>query len=77
MTRVVAIVQARIGSSRLPRKVLAPIEELPLLQVLLRRVENAVWLTDVVVATTDRREDDLVADCAASVGISVFRGSEP
>ena len=63
-----------MGSSRLPGKVLADLDGTPLLVRLVRRLRGARLLPDVVVATTDLPQDDVVADAVASEGVHVFRG---
>jgi spore coat polysaccharide biosynthesis protein SpsF len=68
------IVQARMGSSRLPGKVLADLDGTPLLVRLVRRLRGARLVPDVVVATTDLPQDDVVADAVAAEGVHVFRG---
>jgi spore coat polysaccharide biosynthesis protein SpsF len=74
--KVVAIVQARTGSRRLPRKSLAPILGCPLLELMLERVQRAKTLDEVVLATTTLARDDELAAIARQRGVSVFRGSE-
>jgi spore coat polysaccharide biosynthesis protein SpsF (cytidylyltransferase family) len=74
--RVVAIVQARTGSSRLPGKVLAPVRGRELLSVLLTRIRSSAQLDDVVVATSVCDADEAVVKVAAAEGVSSFRGSE-
>lgn len=74
--RVVAIVQARMGSSRLPGKVLADVEGETMLGRVVRRLSRARRLDAVVVATSTLPADDAVADEAARHGAAVFRGSE-
>ncbi len=74
--RAVAIVQARMGSTRLPGKVLLPVLGRPLLGYLLERLARCRGLDAIVVATTDRPEDQAVAEYAAGLGVAVFRGSE-
>jgi spore coat polysaccharide biosynthesis protein SpsF len=71
---VVAITQARIGSTRLPGKVLAPILGKPLLWWHLTRLQRAREIDRVVVATTDEPEADQIVAIAASVGAAVWRG---
>ncbi|MDP2726974.1 MAG: glycosyltransferase family protein [Dehalococcoidia bacterium] len=73
--KVVAIVQARMGSTRLPGKTMAEICGKPLLQHLLERLQRARSLDAIVVATTERAEDDVIADFARAFGVGVFRGS--
>jgi spore coat polysaccharide biosynthesis protein SpsF len=76
MPRVVAIVQARMGSSRLPGKSLAPAAGRPLLATMLDRVAAAGALDALWVATTDAPRDDPIAELARASGAGVFRGSE-
>ena len=75
--RVVAIVQARMGSSRLPGKVLHPlIDGMPVLEVLLRRISKSKLISETVVATTDSKSDDVLVNWLLERKVSVFRGSE-
>jgi glutamate-1-semialdehyde 2,1-aminomutase/spore coat polysaccharide biosynthesis protein SpsF len=73
---VVAVVQARMGSSRLPNKVLEPILDRPMLQHVVERVRQAQTVEQVVVATTDRPADDAIETFCRTRCIDVFRGSE-
>jgi len=72
--RRVAIVQARMGSSRLPGKVLADIGGRPLLTRMLDRLAKAELLDEVILATTVLAEDDPVADLGRVRGSRVVRG---
>lgn len=80
MTRVLAIIQARMSSQRLPGKVLLPLPsatypDLRVLDWVFRRTRAASLIDDVVVATsTDLRDDPLAEYCHAA-GYSVHRGS--
>jgi spore coat polysaccharide biosynthesis protein SpsF len=74
--RVVASIEARMNSSRLPGKVLADIEGRPALIRLLDRLQRATTLDAIVVATTDTAADDPVALAVAAAGARVYRGSE-
>ena len=76
ITRVVAVVQARTGSTRLPGKVLLPLLGQPILTMVMRRTARAGSLDDVVVATTDTRADDPIVRLAQDEGWPVERGSE-
>ena len=74
---VVAIIQARMGSTRLPGKVLEDIGGRTMLARVVRRTQRATLVDKVVVATTMEPTDDaIVAECQ-HLGVSVFRGSEP
>lgn len=74
--KVVAIIQARLGSKRLPRKVLAEILGRPMLAVLLDRLRGAERVDEFVIATTDQPQDAAVAELAAAEGVACYRGSE-
>ena len=75
-SRNIAIVQARMGSSRFPGKMLARLGGVPLLEWVVRRLLRATTLTQVVLATSDSTADDALAELAARLDIAVFRGSE-
>ncbi|WP_029010442.1 cytidylyltransferase domain-containing protein [Azospirillum halopraeferens] len=74
--RVVCISQARIGSTRLPGKVLMEAAGAPLLAHHLNRLRRCRSVDAVVLATTVRPDDDPVADLAGRLGVAVFRGDE-
>jgi spore coat polysaccharide biosynthesis protein SpsF (cytidylyltransferase family) len=76
VSRTVAIVQARMTSTRLPGKVLADLCGEPLLARMLGRIRRARRLDAIVVATTDRATDDPVVRLAAALGVGSFRGDE-
>ncbi len=73
-TRTVAVIQARVGSTRFPAKVLADLCEKPMLEHVIKRVALAQTLNDVVVATTVEQADDAVAELAIACGARVTRG---
>ncbi len=72
----VAIIQARMGSSRLPGKSMAEIEGRPMLWHVVQRVKRASLVDRVVVATSINRADDAIADMCKHDGIPCYRGSE-
>ena len=74
--RRVAIVQARMGSTRFPGKMLALLAGVPLLQWVLQRVQRATELDAVVLATTDLPRDRPLLDLAHRLGVATFTGSE-
>jgi spore coat polysaccharide biosynthesis protein SpsF len=69
------LLQARLASTRLPRKALELIEGRPLLEHCLRRLESA-GVARVVLATTSLDEDSALCDLATRLGIAVYRGSD-
>lgn len=72
---VVAIIQARIGSSRLPAKVLLDLGGATALQRCVDRVRQFQGVREVVVATTTNPEDELIVAVAHRLGVRVTRGS--
>ena len=74
--KIVAILQARLGSSRLPEKVLADLHGQPMLRAVLKRVKPAQTVDELVVATTTNPRDRLICDLAEQEQVSCFRGSE-
>jgi len=73
--RVVAIIQGRMGSSRLPGKILADIAGQPMLARVFIRTSRAVTVTETIFATTTDASDDPVAEYCDWSGIPVRRGS--
>jgi len=73
--RVVAIIQARMASTRLPGKVLADLGGRPVLEWILRRAGRASLIDQAIVATTTQAEDDVVASFCNINGYECFRGS--
>ncbi len=74
--RTVAIIQARMGSTRLPGKVLMDIAGRPLLAYLVERISRARTLDEIVVATTASESDNVIIEECEVRGIPNFRGSE-
>jgi spore coat polysaccharide biosynthesis protein SpsF len=75
MLRTGVVVQARMGSSRFPGKVLADLNGAPVLDWVVRRCAMARRVTEVVVATTSLPEDDVIEEFCVSRGLACFRGS--
>lgn len=71
-----AIIQARMGSTRLPGKVLMDLCGRPVIDVLLDRLSRAESLSSIIVATSDQPQDDALADHLQQQNRAVFRGSE-
>ena len=71
---VVAIIQARQGSTRLPGKVMKEVLGKPLLGYLIERAKRAKLLNKIVVATTRLKEDDAIAKFCESHSIPCYRG---
>jgi len=71
-----AIVQARMGSSRLPGKVMIKICDRPVLGHVIDRLKSCSLLNRIIVATTSEKKDDLINDFCQTEEIDIFRGSE-
>ena len=72
----IAIVQARMGSSRLPGKVMRMLAGRPMIDWVLTRAGRAKSLDQVVLATSDDPRDDVLAEYVRGLGYAVERGSE-
>ena len=73
---VVALIQARMGSTRLPGKVMLPLDGVPVLTHDIRGAAAAETVETVVVATSQRRQNDVIERHARREGVGCFRGSE-
>lgn len=74
--KIVATIEARMTSSRLPGKVLLPALGRPMLAHLTARLKAVPSIDEIVLATTVNATDDVLVDFAEKDGIKVFRGSE-
>lgn len=74
MTRIVCVVQARMSSRRLPGKVLMEVRGRPMLGYTIDRLRKATAFDCLILATSDRPEDDVVAAFGETEGIQCHRG---
>lgn len=74
--RVVAVIQARCNSERLPGKVLEPLAGRPAVEHVVRAARAVASIDDVVLATTTGDADDRLAALGDELGVRTFRGSE-
>ena len=72
----VAVILARIGSERLPGKVMRRVNGKPLLGHLLDRVGFCCGIDEIIVASSEKSENDVIASYCQSRGVTAFRGSE-
>jgi len=72
---ITAIIQARMSSTRLPGKVLLPLGDTTILGWTVRRVREAKNISEIVVATSDRQDDDMIEKHCAELGAKIFRGN--
>ena len=75
MNKIVIIVQARMGSKRLPGKTMKKICGKPLLVHLIERLKQVDKANDIVIATTNSKEDEVIEQTAKNMQIGVVRGS--
>ena len=73
--RIVAIIQARMGSSRLPGKIMKDFCGKPSLYRMLERVKQSKYIDEIVIATSVEPWDDPLVEICKSWGVSTFRGS--
>jgi spore coat polysaccharide biosynthesis protein SpsF (cytidylyltransferase family) len=74
--KVLGIVQARIGSTRLPHKVMLPLGDRSMLAQCIRRLQAAKRVDEVVLSTADTEENRPLLDLAKEAGVRAFAGSE-
>lgn len=74
--KIVAIVQARMGSTRLPNKVMKAIGDVPMIELLLARLARAREISQIIVATSTDPRNEVLADHVRSLGYACERGSE-
>jgi glutamate-1-semialdehyde aminotransferase/spore coat polysaccharide biosynthesis protein SpsF (cytidylyltransferase family) len=74
--KVVAIIQARMGSTRLPGKVLMDLDGIPVLEWVVRACNAAPGVDDVWVATSTLDADDAIEAFCSRIGVLCYRGSE-
>lgn len=73
---IAAVIQARLGSTRLPGKVMLDLEGKRVLERVTERVKSSKLIDDVIVATTIKKEDLKIVNLCSNIGISVYCGSE-
>ena len=76
MKNTVAIIQARMGSKRLPGKVLKKLSEFSLIEWSILRIKQSKKINKIVLATTNLKKDDPLVKAAKKYKICIFRGSE-
>ena len=74
--KTVAIIEARMTSTRLPGKIMLPVLGKPTLELLIERLKRSKLLDKIVIATTKNSTDDIVEHLADRIGVGCFRGSE-
>ena len=73
---IIAIIQARLGSTRLPKKVFADIEKKPLIWHVVDRLKSSKKIDKIIIATTKNPIDNDLESWAKIEGVKLYRGSE-
>ena len=76
MCNLALIIQARMCSTRFPNKVISDLSGAPLIERILQRVKRVKKIRKIIIATTKRKDDDILVEIAESNKVEVFRGSE-
>jgi spore coat polysaccharide biosynthesis protein SpsF len=75
MAKVVLIIQARMSSTRLPGKSMMPLADKPLVYRMVERLKNCKKVDEIVIATSDQPEDQVLVELAKELGVSYFQGN--
>jgi len=76
MSKTIAIIQARLGSTRLPLKMMLSLHGKPIIEWVIKRVQKSQLLDDIVVAIPVSEDNDLFAKYIEELNVKVYRGSE-
>lgn len=74
--KIVAIIQARMGSTRLPSKVMKEVLGKPLLEFQIERIRRSKWINSLVVATTTSEREQPIIDLCERLAVPYYRGAE-
>lgn len=76
MKKTVAIIQARLGSTRLPYKMMLSLHGKPIIEWVIRRVQKSKLLDEIIVAIPISEDNDILEKYITELGVKVYRGSE-
>ncbi len=76
MSKTVGIIQARLGSTRLPNKMMLSLHGRPIIEWVIRRTLKSKKLDTIIVAIPETVENDILARHIESLGVAIYRGSE-
>ena len=68
------VIQARMGSTRFPGKVVSDLQGMQLIKVIIKRLRQSSQLNNIIFATTDNKEDDILCSIAKDLKIKFVRG---
>jgi len=75
MAKVVLIIQARMSSTRLPGKSMMPLADKPLVYRMVERLKKCKRIDEIVIATSDQPEDQVLVELAKELQVSYFQGN--
>ena len=75
MSKVVLIIQARMSSTRLPGKSMMPLADKPLVYRMVERLKKCKQVDEIVIATSDQPEDQVLVELASELSVSSFQGN--
>lgn len=76
MKKYSVIIQARMGSSRLPEKILKKVKSKMILEYVINQIKSSEKINEIIIATTKKTEDDIIENFCKERKIKYFRGSE-
>ena len=76
MIDTIAIIRARMGSTRLPNKMLLSLHGKPIIEWVVKRVQKSKLLDAIVVAIPNTKKDEILENYLKDLGVEVFKGSE-
>ena len=74
--KIAAIIEARMGATRFPGKIIKPILGKPVLELLVERLKKVKLLDEIVIATTLNKSDNVLEKLSKKINVRCFRGSE-
>ena len=74
--KIIAITQARTGSTRFPNKIMNKIGDETLLSIHINRIKKAKKINSIIIATTNKKNDDVIKQQADKLNVNCFRGDE-
>jgi spore coat polysaccharide biosynthesis protein SpsF len=75
MSKIVLIIQARMSSTRLPGKSMMPLADKPLVYRMVERLKKCKRVDEIVIATSDQPDDQVLVDLAKELNVSSFQGN--
>jgi len=74
--KIIAITQARTGSTRFPNKIMNKIDDETLLSIHINRIKKSKKINSIIIATTNKKQDDIIELVSDKLNVSCYRGDE-